>query len=121
MYDGRSSKLWKSNESIGTIAHFEVSFFKSVWSNADDLPVALTTETENSWVFTPVATAYYDGYHPLAGHRQFGFIANEVTIPMLQTYTFYTRAIDVAYTNWRPRLLFLKAQIIYGKLLWITS
>ena len=70
---------------------FEDPIFGAYW-NLDDASVMTSSYSRNSdggfWTFSTLSTTY-DGYHPIAGSRQFGVSTNSNG-----GYTFYIRAAD---------------------------
>jgi hypothetical protein len=81
----KNERLWQSEKPLGTIFHLDISMASL---NLEDATVMATSATSGKWIFSTVYTRR-NGYHPVSGNREFGFISHGD-----RTFTFYTKGAD---------------------------
>jgi RHS repeat-associated protein len=101
-YNSDERKMWESSNPTGSVMSFDAWFedpvFGTKW-NLDDASVMTSSYYKDDnggfWTFSTLMTDG-DGYHPIAGTRQFG-VSTVKGADGINSYLFYIRATDRAY------------------------
>ncbi|MCI3937789.1 hypothetical protein MQX03_11290 [Chryseobacterium aahli] len=84
-YGINDTALWNSSNPLGTLLHIEIPI--------DNGTVVCSGLGPQAWIFSTIKAPMsmgYDGVHPVAGNRLFGFYVN----PTDNTMYIYTRGVD---------------------------
>jgi len=83
-------RLWQSETPLRTILHLDIHILRGTTFpiNMEDATVVVTSATSSNWIFSTAYTRR-NGYHPVCGNREFGFITHSDG-----TFTFYTKGVD---------------------------
>jgi hypothetical protein len=89
-YNIHETALWNSSNPLGALIHIHISL--------DDGTVVCSDYSTSSWIFSTVKAPLswsYDGIHPVAGNRQFGY-----SVDANGNMTIYTRGVDRVSHNY---------------------
>lgn len=90
-----NKSLWNSNNPRGALIHLDIHVLRDLLPlglNIEDATVVVSASQNEHvrgyWIFSTVYTPE-NGYHPVSGNRQFGFVRNKDG-----TFTFFTKGAD---------------------------